>query len=235
MGFKTLKPQRQQNQPQQTTAQSNRGYPMNYHQERELGVAQWQLPRKPYNGQQDGRGHNPNGERPPYYGHTQNQSGNAPCHRGWQQNGQHPQGYQQNQGHQQNQGYQYRTPQTWGPQQQYRGPPQYDYHHQGGPQRGFTQGEGYYYSPKPQRVRYNRPQSDQYEVFVRNNYEPLYDTIDQQHSSTFFREVPGGFHPGNKKYRKRGGRAGRRIQQKKKTGRLGKGIYNISGMNLTRE
>lgn len=45
----------------------------------------------------------------------------------------------------------------------------------------------------------------------------------------------GGTHPRNKKFRKRGRRARRRIQQKKKKGKLGEGIFNISGKQLSRE
>lgn len=45
----------------------------------------------------------------------------------------------------------------------------------------------------------------------------------------------GGTHPGRNNCRKRGGRAGKRVQQKKKVEKLGEGIYNLSGKHLTRE
>lgn len=48
-----------------------------------------------------------------------------------------------------------------------------------------ARGDGVYYSPKPQRVRYDRPPQDQYGVPVYNSYQPLQDDEDQYPNGSF--------------------------------------------------
>lgn len=176
MESRALQTQKVYNPPQLPAPYPNREYPTNDYLERDQGGQQGQQQngRKAYNDNYDYRGYNHNGGRPPNNGYPQNhgnwnrahhrnnyqwkgnQSGYAPYYKGTQYNGQNS---QTNQYYQHPQSYQYRTPQRGGPQHQYRGPQQGDYQHQGAPPppyRGSAQGDGHYYTPKHQRVRYDR-------------------------------------------------------------------------------
>lgn len=74
-----------------------------------------------------------------------------------------------------------------GPTSTLQGSPSPGYRYQGDPpyQNEDIQGDRAYYSPKPQRVRCNRPPQDQYGGPIHNSYQPLQDIGDQQYDGSF--------------------------------------------------
>lgn len=197
-------PQGQLYSQQQNNKQFNRGYPPHRQDDALPHTPYRQLPKKSQYNQQrrpsnEGRNGPPpnqgnwgygastyqdNGYRAQYEGDHYDRSypsNPPPQYRGGQQNSygyQRQYGYQHSTPYHQHRsyGYQHSTPHR-GNRIPYRGPPPYQPPFRGYPpnSREDTRRGGAYYSPKPQRVRYEKPQQDQYRVPVTNSFQPLGD------------------------------------------------------------
>lgn len=141
--------------------------------------------------------HRGNGFKP-YYGGNQygrgHQSYHTPNRRGAQHSENRSYGPQYNR----NQGYQQGTPMRGDRRPPYGGPPAPPPPPPQGygrfPQyRDEPQRNGVYYSPKPQRTRYDRHTQDQYGVPVYNSYQPLADNSDRYSDESFLGKNRDGF------------------------------------------